>query len=122
MNGPGSFLGSEWEQLVKVLGQDTDAAWHADSRLTSLFSFLFSSDLAFPRFPGALQRLQAGACALKHSRCWPFLQGWNMGTPVVCLSVGAVPLGAGARLSEFKSSHPHLGKLPNLSGPLFPHL
>lgn len=44
------------------------------------------------------------------------------GAPVVCQNVVAMPLGAGARLSEFKSSHPCSGKLPNLSGPQLSHL
>ena len=89
MNGPDSFLRSEWEQPVRCWGRagstisgpraSVPAAWHTDPRPPP-FSFLFPSDLGFPRSPGALRRLRAGACGLKHSRRpWPFLQGWKMG-------------------------------------------
>ena len=130
MNEPGSFLSSEWEQSLRVLRQGGQHhLW--TPVLVSLLPgtgtpeappFSFPSDLGFPRPPGARGGLELGKRAIKHARSWFFSPRVEYKTPAFCQSVVAMPLGAGARLSEFKSSQAHSGKLPNLSGPPFPHL
>lgn len=68
MNGPGSFLSSEWEQLVRgqaapPLGLNVSVphAWHRGP-------FFFSSDLSIPRSPGARCGLGLGTHGIKHAR------------------------------------------------------
>ena len=135
MKGPGSFLRSEWEQLARVPRQRRQHHLWAPVLVPQLPGTRTpphpSSPSSLPTWAFQVPQehvVDSGLALMpiKHARSWPFLQGWNKGLLLLFFfffqSVVAMPLGAGARLSEFKSSHAHSGKLPNLSGPQFPHL